>query len=96
MPLYPGISGASGIANHVHRRPDKHGRRWDQRRLVISSSHRLPASDVAFFKRSMIHALSPATKGMLGQLCERQCLISQDHRDELCELEDDNARRPCL
>jgi hypothetical protein len=64
MASYSGISGASGVANHVHRRSDEHGRWWDQHGLVISSSHRLPSGDVALFKRSMIHVY------------ERQCSIS--------------------
>jgi hypothetical protein len=82
MASCPGISGAAGVANHVHRRPDEHRRRWDQHGLVIRSSHRLPSGDVAVLKRLMIHVLSPATEVLLlpkmicGQFYERQCSIS--------------------
>jgi hypothetical protein len=48
------IPRATGKPNHVHCRPDKHWRRRDEQRVIISASHRLPSRDVAILKGSVL------------------------------------------
>jgi hypothetical protein len=79
----PGISGAAGEANHVHRRPDEHRRCGDRYRPVIGSSYRLPSGDVALLERLRLLSLTigaavPVFPRMIlrGQFREWQCSFS--------------------
>ena len=64
----PRIPCASRETDNVHRRPDEHRGRWDQHRLVVHPSHRLPSCEVALVKRFVIPLRRVAAKKINAQV----------------------------